>query len=73
MYFPVLSILPNIGFLDLLQRIMTIHLLNARGQINEVFTEEKNSNCLSHLIGNVFCLSPLDLYVMKYNLYFIKF
>lgn len=43
MYFPVLSILPNIGFLDLLQRIMTIHLLNARGQINEVFTEEKNS------------------------------
>lgn len=40
-YFPMLSILPNTGFLDLLQRIMTIHLLNARGQKNKVFSEEK--------------------------------
>ena len=29
----MLSILHNIGFLDLLQTIMKIHLLNARGQI----------------------------------------
>lgn len=37
----MLNILPNIGFLDLLQRLMMIHLLNARGQI-ETFKKTKH-------------------------------
>ena len=37
----MLSILHNIGFLDLLQTIMKIHLLNARGQIKN-FKKKKH-------------------------------